>query len=1233
MSSKRTISVRKCLVIAVPVVLTIFLTGSGYWLLRTSSGAAFLWGRLESATAGAVRAAGTQGDFASGFVVRGLVYQSENIDLSVASLTIQAGPGWWPLAVEVKNLTLEDVVISNSQAEDQAGLESGDTDIGTVLSSLDFTVPILIEQAKINNIMLHQVDGVLIPLVDSVEMSVSLDQQLTIDELIIEAGGLSVKLAGNLQLHPPFYLSATVDGNYETDDETTDLVLKLPFKLNVEGQIDNWSFELESDIHSAQTFSSRLAANGAGTSQSLNLQKLSLHGQAVDLDMQGKLDWSAAPKADVEVRIRRLDLSPWLAEWPVGSFIEGGCEINWSQTGLTIPVCKLSVNETDLTLDLDANIDVETKDLSAHLQWHNLDWPPGGTDAVFSSPSGQLHLAGSIDKWSADGPVELRIGDFPQGRFELQAEGGRDHLKLLVPAGEILGGSISGEANVDWSDGLSWKTVINAQGINTAPVLPKWPGHLNAKLTIEGTGTDRNIRVNISNLDGRIRDVPVYAHGSFGIENSNVSFNLLEARTDRAVLLLDGNALDPKGISMTFSGELPELLLWGAHGSIEAQGRYSRHAGSPTVELNLQALDLGWNDNQVRELSIRSHGPGTVPELQLDAIDVSLSGVLLDEVSMSLNPDGTRHGLSVSFATQDMVFNSQAVLTPSVTDQPFSGGWRADIVDMTLAISQSYVFSLLDPARFDWSADESVLGPLCLKETAGARVCVNGEYKANGESSLIAEISAVPLNYLQDLFELDLDFEQILEGRLEWHQAVGQAPTGGASFRMTAGKVLDLEDNEILVETREGQLAFKLQNGNLESGTLDLEFPGIGYIDVDFDILDIIDENARVLKGRAFAQLDDIQALGQLILPGIDEVGGHFESTIQMSGTLADPVFEGGFKLSGGLVEYAPVGLRFEDIEFEGQIDKLDQGSFKGSFRAGEGNGLINGQFLFNDFENIQLDVDFSGEQLLLTNTDQLKLRTETKINIALRPQQMDINGFITIPSAHFSPSNLLLGGVTDSADLIIEPIEGELETAVKIEPPAYRVYGDLVVTFGDDVLIEVPGLETKLTGSVNFKWSGEPLPIAQGSYRLNGTVDMYGPVLHINNGHISFPGVVADNPVLNIRAQREIFGNTQIRSAGVQVIGTLKRPLLEAFTVPVTNQDRAWTILITGTDFDQGQGVNGFDVGTYIAPRLYVSYGISLFEDENVVSARYDLKKGFGIKVSSGQRETGLDVSYTIDK
>jgi len=95
----------------------------------------------------------------------------------------------------------------------------------------------------------------------------------------------------------------------------------------------------------------------------------------------------------------------------------------------------------------------------------------------------------------------------------------------------------------------------------------------------------------------------------------------------------------------------------------------------------------------------------------------------------------------------------------------------------------------------------------------------------------------------------------------------------------------------------------------------------------------------------------------------------------------------------------------------------------------------------------------------------------------------------------------------------------------------------------------------------------------------------------------------------------------------------TARRPEVEAYTNPLTTRDRAWAVLVTGSDVNFGQGVGALDLGTYIAPRIFLSYGISLYEAENVVGLRYDLKKGWGIKATSGQRESGIDVSYTIEK
>ena len=47
----------------------------------------------------------------------------------------------------------------------------------------------------------------------------------------------------------------------------------------------------------------------------------------------------------------------------------------------------------------------------------------------------------------------------------------------------------------------------------------------------------------------------------------------------------------------------------------------------------------------------------------------------------------------------------------------------------------------------------------------------------------------------------------------------------------------------------------------------------------------------------------------------------------------------------------------------------------------------------------------------------------------------------------------------------------------------------------------------------------------------------------------------------------------------------------------------------------------------------LFVSYGIGLFDNENIISARYDLARGFGLKATSGQKSSGFDFIYRIER
>jgi translocation and assembly module TamB len=54
--------------------------------------------------------------------------------------------------------------------------------------------------------------------------------------------------------------------------------------------------------------------------------------------------------------------------------------------------------------------------------------------------------------------------------------------------------------------------------------------------------------------------------------------------------------------------------------------------------------------------------------------------------------------------------------------------------------------------------------------------------------------------------------------------------------------------------------------------------------------------------------------------------------------------------------------------------------------------------------------------------------------------------------------------------------------------------------------------------------------------------------------------------------------------------------------------------------------------VGKYLSPKLFVSYGIGLFQPGNVFKLLYDLGKGFKLSTESGTF-TGADLLYTVER
>jgi len=1293
-----TMSRTKKLLLALPLAVMVAIAVPYYWLLHTESGASWLWNRATGPDAAGLSASGVTGDLVGGLVIRDLVYRSDGFDLSVQRMDIQAGVNWLPPSIEVRKLGLLDTDILIHAGGSAAGQADEYTDAGSLLGGLEPPLPVIISDAVLTNIDARREDDPAVIEIESVSFGMSLGKQLVINHLDILAAGIESHIEASLALAAPYELSLDADTRLEYAAASGAKPLVLPFRLKgagdlarlqltltsagsglqVQGEIEDplnsahwdldanldriqlpeeiggqeitlsgislagqgdtksWSFELDSSLTEDHAGDGRVAVAGTGTPDGIEITGATLTGAGLDLDVSGSLDWSAQMQASLKTVIRRLDLSPWLADWPAGDELAGELELNWSGQGLSIPKGRLGIEGTPVSVDFGADIDIAAEAVSARVNWSNLAWPPEAATAVFRSRSGHLDVSGGLADWRASGQLDIQLGDYPRGRFDIDGGGSRTSARILVREGQILGGVIRGEAGADWSDGLTWNAAIKAHGIDPSPLLSDWPGKLDGDIQIEAGGQAQSTRIDIASLQGLLRGVPVSARGGIEVTESGPGFKSLEVQTDGAVLKLDGFMTDPGGLAFSFDGEIPSMLLQGVRGSAQVEGRYSSLADHPRLDLQMHGAGLAWNELSVGTLDVSTSAnadsePATV--LQVDASGVVWRDAQLDEVALAISPDADRYRVNLVLTGDDIVLNSVMMMEPESAGLSLDGQWRGLLSEFDVDIGPAYSFGLSQPVALAWSSSAITMEPLCLSEQAGPSLCLELDYRDNGDWSLLADANAIPLDYLRDYLDLDIHLEQTLEGHFEWRQLHDQPPTGGAEIRITAGRIVDLLDDDVLTTTNDGRFAFSLQNGNLESGVLELEFPGTGFLDAEFKVLNIAGDGQQTVQGRLVTHMDKLTLAGQLALPGVDAVDGQFESDIQIGGSLDNPELDGGFKLSNGLIDYAPIGLRLEDIEIEGRVQKRDEGDFKGSFRAGEGAAKFDGRFMFDDAGSPKLNVHLKGGPLLLVNTDALKIFSEADLEAAFAPDRIDLDGQITIPTASLTPANLQFEEVRDSEDLVIESHEPEVENIAQASAPEQRFFGHLEVTLGDEVRVKVPGIEAKINGSTMFNWNGESVPMAQGSYNIRGKVDIYGPTLRISNGTVSFPDVPANNPLLNIRAGRDIYGNTQIRSAGVQVIGNLKHPVLEAYTVPITNEDRAWTLLLTGTDFDQAQGVSGFDLGTYIAPKLYVSYGVSLFEDENVISARYDLKKGFGVKVTSGQRETGLDVSYTINR
>jgi translocation and assembly module TamB len=249
-------------------------------------------------------------------------------------------------------------------------------------------------------------------------------------------------------------------------------------------------------------------------------------------------------------------------------------------------------------------------------------------------------------------------------------------------------------------------------------------------------------------------------------------------------------------------------------------------------------------------------------------------------------------------------------------------------------------------------------------------------------------------------------------------------------------------------------------------------------------------------------------------------------------------------------------------------------------------------------------------------------------------------------------------------------------EQAAKGLPISAQVKVDL----GSKTHLIGKGLDGHLSGQLTVSEIPGRATTGRGQIGVDGTYKAYGQNLQIERGQLLFASTPIDNPGLNIRAVRKINPNATVddgQVVGLLIAGTAQRPSVTVFSNPVMEQSDALSYLITGKPLSDVKGGEGsavssaaqalgsaggnflakrigsrlgvddigvsssdalsgnsaFTVGKYLSPRLYLSYGVGLFESGQVITLRYRLTQRWNFEAQNATDFNRASLNYRYER
>ncbi|WP_133479661.1 translocation/assembly module TamB domain-containing protein [Cognatilysobacter segetis] len=836
----------------------------------------------------------------------------------------------------------------------------------------------------------------------------------------------------------------------------------------------------------------------------------------------------------------------------------------------------------------------------------------------------------------------------------------RGVLALTVDDGRLLAQGEAGFAPL-----ARWNGDARLQRFDPSFLFDGWRGAVDAQ--VHTTGTRRvgapgtpvvlDATFDVPRIGGTLRGRALAGHGRAQLHGGDVTGEVQLAagasRLDARGRIGDRLDIDARLMPVQLADLLPD-----ARGLVRGTLRITGPRNAPDIAADLDGRDVAFANYRVGTLvakgrlpwhaggapgALTLRGTGLQVGLPIDAIDADARGAV-----EALQLHATGHGPSGAFAL-------------SGGTRKVASDWQATLASLQLTPTRGAPWQLTRATQLRFGGGRLALAPSCLRSPAGGELCGSADWPRRG-----ADITArgLPLTLVAGYLPARADGTPwLVDGNID---AQAQIRPAGGSWRGTArvtsaqgGFRMDASQREPLLRWRtlDARVAFDPQRLQ---------------VDLTSGLFDRGRVQGRVAMGwAAHAPLSGDIAIDtdeltwmELLSPDIVEPRGRIDGRITLGGTRLAPQLGGHAQLTNFSTEMPALGI--ELTQGVATLDALPDGTARidGRVRSGEGVLNINGRLGWRG-TGAPLQLTVRGTNVQIANTRQLRAVANPDVQVTTSAgQPIRVTGTVVVPSALLMLERLDSAAKTSPDVVVLDPIDPE----AKVKTP---VALDLTLVAGNDVRLQGFGLDGKLAGRVQVRSAPGGDLTARGRMDVSGRYVAYGQRLDVSRGALTWTGGAIGDPLLDIRAERDVGGTT----AGIDVTGRAKSPRAHVWSSDGGTQSEALSMLALGRPLgsvggEQGRQIGAasaalsaggsllaselgarlglddagviesrtlggsvFGIGKYLSPRLYIGYGVSLFGAGQVLTLKYLIRRGVDMTFESSSVESRASINYRKER